>query len=65
MPWKECSVMDERLRLWRNCAGSSESPAKPATSSVGRKRRRNQVLGAGQFREKGKCSNSRTSEGKK
>jgi Homeodomain-like domain len=33
MPWKECSVMDERLQFvgWRICAGSLASPARPAT----------------------------------
>ena len=42
MPWKECSVMDERLKFvarrlagepWRNFAGSSAFPARPATRS--------------------------------
>jgi hypothetical protein len=42
MPWKECHVMDERLRLWpacsrarrwRRCAPRSGSPARPATRS--------------------------------
>jgi hypothetical protein len=40
MPWKECHVMDERLRFvarllegrkWRPSAPNSASPARPAT----------------------------------